>query len=48
MTFINKDASIYVAVGIGVGVAVGWFLRGKLRPKFTVMSSKNGLNEVYN
>ena len=46
MTFINKDASIYVAVGIGVGMAVGWFLRGKLRPKITVMSSKNGSNET--
>ncbi|CAG2197640.1 PTH2 [Mytilus edulis] len=45
-SFFSKEQTGYVAVGIGVGLVIGWFLRGRLRPKLAVLSSKNGLNEA--
>ncbi|XP_063396046.1 peptidyl-tRNA hydrolase 2, mitochondrial-like [Mytilus trossulus] len=45
-SFFSKDQTGYVAVGIGVGLVIGWFLRGRLRPKLSVLSAKNGSNEA--
>lgn len=45
-SFFSKEQTGYVAVGIGVGLVIGWFLRGRLRPQIALLSSKNGLNEV--
>ncbi|CAC5391532.1 PTH2 [Mytilus coruscus] len=42
----SKEQSGYVVVGIGVGLVIGWFLRGRFRPKLAVLSSKNGSNEA--
>lgn len=46
ITIQESNSSVYISVGLGVGLLVGWFLRGRLRSKITVLSSKNGSNEI--